>query len=187
VIAVIGTCVALFMRWIKTTVGHEKWDRFKLRPPVFGPLAHKVALARMTGTLSSLVTAGVPIIESLGIVADNVGNVIVAEAVRGAQQGVREGRSLGSSLSDYEVMPSMVTQMIDTGEESGALDDMLDKISTFYDSEVTATVNSLTSVLEPLIIVFMGCVVGAIVISLYLPMFDYVHLLNNPNGAAGKP
>ena len=147
---------------------------------MFGPLTHKVALARFCSTFSSLLSAGVPVIEALDIVSVNAGNQVVADALVGAQDGVREGKSLSAILAKYPVMPIMVTQMIETGEESGALDEMLDKVSTFYDNEVNATVDSLTSILEPLIILFMGACIGAIVISLYLPMFDYVKLLQRP-------
>ena len=149
---------------------------------MFGPLTHKVALARFCQTFSSLLSAGVPVIEALDIVAANAGNRIVADALIGAQDGVREGKSLSAILARYPVMPIMVTQMVETGEESGALDEMLDKVATFYDNEVNATVDSLTSILEPLIILFMGACIGAIVISLYLPMFDYVKLLEKPGG-----
>ncbi len=127
VIAVIVTIVVLMRRWIATPGGRRKWDAFKLRPPVFGPLTHKVALARFCTTFASLLSAGVPVIEALDIVAANAGNRIVADALVGAQDGVREGKTLSSVLSRYPVMPIMVTQMIETGEESGALDDMLDK------------------------------------------------------------
>jgi type IV pilus assembly protein PilC len=180
VIASIVTIVILMRHWIATPSGRRKWDAFKLRPPVFGPLSHKVALARFCTTFSSLLSAGVPVIEALDIVAANAGNQIVADALIGAQEGVREGKNLSTILAKYPVMPIMVTQMIETGEESGALDDMLEKVATFYDNEVSATVDSLTSILEPLIIVFMGACIGAIVISLYLPMFDYVKLLQQP-------
>jgi type IV pilus assembly protein PilC len=184
VIAVIVAVIVAFRRWIHTEQGRDLWDRFKLRPPIFGPLIHKVCLARFAQTLASLVNAGVPIIESLEIVGANVGNVQLTKAVRGSINGVREGRALSSCLSDYPIMPTMVTQMIETGEESGALDTMLEKIAAFYDNEVNATVSSLTSLLEPLIILFMGACIGAIVVSLYLPMFDYVKLLS-PGASSG--
>lgn len=180
VVAVIVAVVVALRRWIHTEQGRDVWDRFKLRPPIFGPLVHKVCLARFASTLASLVSAGVPIIESLEIVGANVGNMQVSKAVRSSIGGVREGRALSSCLSDFPIMPTMVTQMIETGEESGALDAMLEKIAAFYDNEVSATVASLTSLLEPLIILFMGACIGAIVVSLYLPMFDYVKLLSNP-------
>jgi type IV pilus assembly protein PilC len=182
VIIVVALATFLFRKWIQTDQGREIWDRFKLRPPIFGALIHKICLARFASTLASLVSAGVPIIESLEIVGANVGNILMSKAVRGSINGVREGRALSSCLTDYEIIPVMVTQMIETGEESGALDTMLEKIASFYDNEVSATVSSLTSLLEPLIILFMGACIGAIVISLYLPMFDYVKLINNSGG-----
>lgn len=182
VIGLIIAFVLLFRRWIATEQGRDIWDRFKLRPPVFGPLIHKVCLARFASTLASLVSAGVPIIESLEIVGSNVGNSQVAKAVRSSINGVREGRALSSCLSDFPIMPLMVTQMIETGEESGALDSMLEKIASFYDNEVSATVDSLTSLLEPMIILFMGACIGVIVVSLYLPMFNYVKLLSHGSG-----
>jgi type IV pilus assembly protein PilC len=182
VIAAIVIGVIAFRRWIASPGGRVIWDRFKLRPPIFGPLVHKVALTRFTSTLSSLLSSGVPIIEALDIVASNSGNVIVAQAVRGAQDGVRQGQSLSSSLAQFDVMPVMVTQMIETGEESGALDAMLEKVAEFYDNEVNSTIASLTSILEPLLIVTMGACIGFIVISMYLPMFDIYHLIQK-NGA----
>ena len=186
-LAVIGSIVAIivaFRRWIATPSGRRKWDAFKLKPPIFGPLAHKVALARFTSTLSSLLAAGVPIIESLDIVADNSGNQVIADAVHNAQNGVREGAALSASLALSPAMPVMVTQMIETGEESGALDAMLDKVATFYDNEVNRTVDSLTSVLEPLLIVSMGAVIGFIVVSMYLPMFNIYSIIQNKGSSA---
>ncbi|MGO9196445.1 MAG: type II secretion system F family protein [Acidimicrobiales bacterium] len=182
VIGIVVLIVVLMRRWIATPNGRRKWDGFKLRPPVFGPLSHKVALARFTATLSSLLSAGVPIIESLDIVADNAGNQVVSDALRAAQDGVREGQALSAVLAQHAVMPIMVTQMIETGEESGALDAMLDKVATFYDNEVNSTVDSLTSVLEPLLIVTMGAAIGAIVISMYLPMFN-IYTIIQKNGS----
>jgi type IV pilus assembly protein PilC len=179
VVAVVALVVVLVRRWVKTPQGREVWDRFKLRPPIFGPLTHKICLARFAATLASLTSAGVPIIESLDIVSDTVGNTLVSNATRSAIAGVREGRSLSSCLGDYPVIPAMVTQMIETGEEAGSLDTMLEKVASFYENEISATVDSLTALLEPLIILFMGAAIGAIVVSLYLPMFNYVTLLSH--------
>ena len=184
VVGAVIVMVIAFRRWIATPSGRATWDRFKLKPPVFGALVHKVALTRFTSTLASLLTAGVPIIESLDIVAANSGNQLVADAVRGAQDGVRQGQSLSSTLAQYDVMPVMVTLMIETGEESGALDDMLDKVAEFYDNEVNSTIASLTSVLEPLLIVTMGCAIGFIVISMYLPMFDIYGIIQKKGSSA---
>jgi type IV pilus assembly protein PilC len=167
--------VVLFRRWIKTEEGREKFDAFKLRPPIFGPLMHKVSLARFTHTLGSLVQAGVPILESLDIVSETSGNRIVGNAILDAKAGVREGRSLADTLRQHEdVIPSLVTQMVEVGEQTGQLDHMLHKVGEFYDGEVEATVNNLTSLLEPVLVVAMGIMVGTVVICMYLPMFDYV-------------
>ncbi len=175
ILAVIIAGVVLFRRWIKTDQGREKFDAFKLRPPIFGPLMHKVALARFTHTLGSLVQAGVPILESLDIVSETSGNRIVGNAILDAKAGVREGRSLAETLRQHEeVIPALVTQMVEVGEQTGQLDHMLHKVGEFYDGEVEATVNNLTSLLEPLLVVCMGIMVGTVVICMYLPMFDYV-------------
>jgi type IV pilus assembly protein PilC len=184
VLIVIAGLVFAFRRWTATDSGRLIWDRFKMRPPIVGPLVHKIALSRFVSTLSSLLGSGVGIIEALEMAADNVGNRIVALAARGAQTGVREGRSLAQSLAAYPVMPTMVTQMIETGEESGALDEMLERVGVFYDNEINATVSGLTTLIEPIMIVVMGVIIGAIVISLYLPMLKYVTLLSNGNAGS---
>lgn len=174
-IAIIIGSVVAFRKWINTETGRDKWDAFKLKPPVFGPLMHKVSLARFTGTFSSLVSSGVPILEALDIVTDTAGNRVVGKVLQEAKLGVRDGRSLADSLKGHEdVMPQLVIQMIEVGEQTGALDAMLGKVSEFYDGEVETTVNNLTSLLEPMLTVIMGAGVGVMVISMYLPMFDYI-------------
>ncbi|MDE3085814.1 MAG: type II secretion system F family protein [Acidobacteriota bacterium] len=177
VVVVIGIVAAVVAtkKWIKTEQGREKWDAFKLRPPIFGPLLHKVALARFSSTFSSLVQSGVPILEALDIVTETSGNVLVGHALQEAKAGVREGRSLADSLRNNEkIIPPLVTQMIEVGEQTGALDAMLAKVAQFYDGEVEATVNNLTSLLEPVLTVVMGAGVGTMVICMYLPMFSYI-------------
>ncbi len=174
VILLIGAIVA-FRQWIGTEKGRAVWDRFKLRPPIFGPLMHKTAIARFTGTLASLVSSGVPILESLDIVSETAGNVTVGAVLQEAKQGVREGRPLADVLKEHDdIIPSLVVQMVEVGEQTGALDTMLKKVSEFYDAEVESTVSNLTSLLEPLLTVFMGVGVGIMVISMYLPMFSYI-------------
>jgi type IV pilus assembly protein PilC len=176
---IIGGVIGL-KKWIATEDGRRKWDRLMLKPPVFGPLFHKVALARVTGTLSSLVSSGVPILEALDICAETAGNRTVGDVFREAKNGVREGRSLADPLREHEdVIPTLVVQMVEVGEQTGALDGMLKKVSEFYDQEVEVTVNNLTALLEPLLTVVMGIGVGAMVISLYLPMFSYITLIHN--------
>ncbi len=178
IIAAVIIGVVILRRWITTEEGRRKWDRLILKPPVFGPLFHKVALARMTGTLASLVASGVPILESLDIGADTAGNRTVGDVLLEAKKGVREGRPLADPLREHEdVIPPLVVQMIEVGEQTGDLDGMLKKVGEFYDQEVEVTVNNLTALLEPMLTVCMGVMVGAMVISLYLPMFDYIKLV----------
>ena len=174
-LAMLGAGIYAFRRWIQTEQGRDKWDAFKLRPPIFGPLIHKVSLARFSSTFASLVASGVPILEALDIVSDTAGNTKVGKVLQGAKIGVRDGRSLSDSLKDQEeVIPPLVVQMIEVGEQTGALDGMLSKVAQFYDGEVEATVNNLTSMLEPVLTVVMGAGVGVMVISMYLPMFSYI-------------
>jgi type IV pilus assembly protein PilC len=167
----------LFRRWIKTDSGRPKWDAFKLRVPVFGALTRKAALARFSRTLAALTRSGVGILEALEIVAETAGNEVVSVAVRDTQGAVKRGDTLARPLAQHEVFPPMVVQMIAVGEETGALDEMLDKIADFYDAEVTATVDALTSLIEPMLIVLMGVIVGGMIISLYLPMFNIIKLI----------
>lgn len=166
-----------FRKWIASEDGRKRWDAIKLRVPVFGQLVRKTALARFSRTLSALVRSGVPILESLDIVADTAGNHVVATAVRDAQSAVKQGEGLASRLEHHPVFPPMVVQMMAVGEETGAVDEMLDKIADFYDQEVEATVNALTSLIEPLLIVVMGGAVGGMVIALYMPMFNIIKLI----------
>jgi type IV pilus assembly protein PilC len=175
-IAEIGGAIA-FRKWINSDEGRKKWDAIKLKVPIFGKLVRKTALARFSRTLSALVRSGVPILESLDIVADTSGNHVVASAVRDTQSGVKQGEPLSKRLENHDVFPPMVVQMMAVGEETGALDEMLDKIADFYDQEVEATVDALTSLIEPLLIVVMGVCVGGMIISLYLPMFNIIKLI----------
>ena len=180
IIAVLIGGIVGLRKWIATDEGRRRWDKLILKPPVFGPLFHKVALARMTATLASLIASGVPILESLDICADTSGNRTVGDVLLEAKNGVREGRPLADPLREHEdVIPTLVVQMIEVGEQTGALDGMLKKVGEFYDQEVEVTVNNLTALLEPLLTVFMGAMVGAMVICLYLPMFDYIKLIHN--------
>jgi type IV pilus assembly protein PilC len=166
-----------FRRWIRSPQGKPKWDAFKLRVPVFGALTRKAALARFSRTLAALTRSGVSILEALDIVAETSGNEIVANAVRDTQGAVKRGDTLARPLEQHEVFPPMVVQMIAVGEETGALDEMLDKIADFYDQEVTATVDALTSLIEPMLICLMGVIVGGMIISLYMPMFNIIKLI----------
>ncbi len=180
IIAVVVAGIIGLRKWIATEEGRRKWDRLVLKPPVFGPLFHKVALARVSNTLASLISSGVPILESLDICSDIAGNVTVGDVLIEAKNGVRVGRPLADPLREHEdVIPPLVVQMVEVGEQTGALDAMLKKVAEFYDQEVEITVNNLTALLEPLLTVVMGVGVGAMVICLYLPMFDYIKLIHN--------
>ncbi len=152
-------------------------DPIKLKLPVFGPLFQKIALARFARNLGTMMTSGVPILQSLDIVADTTGNIVLARAVRDVQQSVRSGESLSGPLTMHPVFPPMVVQMMAVGEDTGALDTMLHKVSEFYDQEVEATTESLTALLEPLMIAFLGSVVGGMIVALYMPIFKIFELI----------
>jgi len=164
-------------RLVRTPAGRARWDQLKLRVPIFGNLVHKTSIARFARTLSVLLHSGVPILESLEITADTVGNAVVAAAVRDVQSAVKTGETVARPLSAHRVFPAMVTQMMSVGEETGALDVMLEKIADFYDEEIETMVEGLTSLIEPILIVVMGGVVGGMVVCLYLPMFNIIKLV----------
>jgi type IV pilus assembly protein PilC len=152
-------------------------DPLKLKMPVFGPLFQKIAIARFTRNLGTMIHSGVPILQALDIVADTTGNVVVGRAVRDVQESVRQGESLARPLNNHPVFPPMVVQMMSVGEDTGALDEMLHKISEFYDQEVEATTEALTSLIEPLMIAVMGVVIGSMIIALYMPIFKVFDLI----------
>jgi type IV pilus assembly protein PilC len=169
--------VFLFRVWYRTDSGRLTIDRFLLRAPVFGPLIRKIAVARFTRTLSALLGGGVPIIDALRITARTAGNRVVENAVMEARERVTAGQTLGERLRESKVFPPMVVQMVMVGEQTGALDNMLAKVADYYEDEVDVAVAGLTSLLEPVLIVFLGIVIGGIVISIYLPIFQVVTLI----------
>jgi type IV pilus assembly protein PilC len=160
-----------------TEKGRYTLDVIKLRLPVFGPLFHKIALTRFARNLSTLLAAGVPILQALEITADTVNNGPIANAVKDVQESVRQGESMNRPLSQHEVFPPMVVQMIAVGEETGNVDGMLSKISDFYDTEIESTTESLTALMEPLMIGVIGGIVGGMVIALYMPMFKIFDMI----------
>ena len=172
----VGVVFAL-KRWVATSRGRARWDAIKLRIPVFGKLVHKTALTRFARTLAVLLRSGVPILESLEITSETVNNDVVSRGVKDVQSAVKTGESMAKPLASHAVFPPMVTQMIAVGEETGAVDTMLDKIGEFYSQEVEATVDALTSLLEPILIMFLGAMVGGMVIALYMPMFNIIKLI----------
>jgi len=163
--------VALRMTY-QTDQGHMAIDRFLLRVPVFGPLIRKSAVARFTRTLGTLVSSGVPILDALSITARTAGNRVVEKAIMTARTSISSGRTIAEPLTESKVFPPMVCQMIAVGETTGALDTMLQKIADFYEDEVDNTVANLMSLLEPAVILFLGVVIGGLVISMYLPIFQ---------------
>ncbi|GAC1323672.1 MAG: type II secretion system F family protein [Mycobacteriales bacterium] len=152
-------------------------DPLKLKLPVFGKLFQKIALARFARNLGTMMHSGVPILQSLDIVADTTGNIVLARAVRDVQESVRTGESLSQPLTQHPVFPPMVVQMMAVGEDTGALDTMLMKIAEFYDQEVESTTEALTALLEPLMIAFLGALVGSMIIALYMPIFKIFDLI----------
>jgi type IV pilus assembly protein PilC len=177
VVGVIAIGIWGFRQWLKTDRGRYAFDRFKLKIPIFGELFRKTALSRFARTLGTLSRSGVPILQALDIVQQTVKNAVVARAVKDVQASVKEGESLTKPLTRHPVFPPMVVQMMAVGEETGALDTMLEKIADFYDEEIEAAVESLTSMIEPVLIAVVGGTVGAIVIALYLPTFRIFELI----------
>jgi len=175
VILLVAAGTFAFKRWKRTEKGRETVDRVKLRLPLLGNIVRKTAIARFTRTFGTLVSSGVPIIQGLDIVANTAGNVIIKRAVEKARKSIREGKALAGPLEESGVFPGMVTQMISVGEETGTLDEMLSKIADFYDMEVETSVETLTSMIEPILIVVMGAMIGAIVLAMYLPMFTLIN------------
>jgi type IV pilus assembly protein PilC len=178
-IVLLGAVVAsfLFRRYKKTEAGRARVDAVKIRIPIFGPLFHKVALARFASTLGMLLRSGVPILQALDNVNETVNNRVIGDAVDDVKTSVREGESIAKPLGQHKAFPPMIVQMMAVGEETGAVDTMLDKVAEFYNSEVTATVEAMTSLIEPLLIAVIGGAVGAAVIALYMPMFNVINLL----------
>jgi type IV pilus assembly protein PilC len=171
--------LVIALRWfVSRPDGRAIWDTTKLKLPIFGGLVRKTALSRFSSTLSALLRAGVPVLEALEITRETVGNVVVARGIDSVIAGVKGGEPLAAGFTGHPVFPSMVTHMISVGEETGALDDMLSKVAGFLDEEIERTVEALTSLLEPLMIVVLGGAVGAMVVCLYLPMFNVDTLVN---------
>jgi type IV pilus assembly protein PilC len=171
VVGAIAFAVA-FSFWKKSKSGRDQWDRFTIKSPVFGQLIRKVAVARFTRTLGTMISSGVPILDGLEVVAKSAGNTVVERAIRYTKEKISEGKTIVEPLSQTKVFPPMVVQMIGVGEATGAMDQMLTKIADFYDDEVDAAVAALTSMIEPIMMVFLGAVVGGFLVAMYLPIFS---------------
>jgi len=171
--SVTGVLVFSFIKWKKTTWGRKQWDHFRLHVPMkIGTIVQQVAVARWSRTLASLTSAGVPLLQALEITGRTSGNVAVEEAMAGVIASVKRGGTIAAPLAQAPVFPSMVTHMVGVGEETGALDEMLARVAEFFEEQVEASVKALTSILEPIMIIFIGAIVGFIVISMYLPLFE---------------
>jgi len=179
---IVITCVIAFKMFVRTKFGRRAADRLKLKIPVFGKLNHKVSIARFSRTLGTLLTSGVPILQAMETVAGTVSNEIISDAILDARARIREGDVISEPLKKSKMFPPMVVQMIAIGQESGALDTMLNKIADFYEQEVDAAIASLTAAIEPVLIVFLGVTVGFIVIAMFMPLVELINGLSGSDG-----
>jgi type IV pilus assembly protein PilC len=177
-ILVVGSLVGGWLYFIKTPMGLRFWDAKRIKLPIFGPIAHKICLARFTRTMASLIRSGVPILEVLTIVQNTVGNVIMEAAVKAAATDIERGEGISAALSKHPVFPTMIIRMMAAGEQTGKIDSMLERVADFLDEEIENILSGLTSLIEPLLIVFLGVVVGGIVICMFLPIFKLSELVS---------
>src|SRR5436309_10999332 len=176
-----GGVVYGWLYFIKTPPGRHFWDSRRIKLPIFGAIAHKICLARFTRTLASLIRSGVPILEVLQIVSQTVGNVIMEKAIKTAAIDIERGESISAALAKHPVFPSMIIRMITAGEQTGKIDNMLERISDFLDEEIETTLSGLTSLIEPILIVVLGVVIGGMVICMFLPIFKMSEIIS-PSG-----
>ena len=177
-VLVIGGIIFGWMYYIKTPPGRAFWDARRIKLPVFGHIAHKICLARFARTMSSLVRSGVPILEVLSIVQNTVGNVVMENALKTASADIEKGEGISNALSKHPVFPTMIIRMMAAGEQTGKIDAMLERVADFLDEEIDTILSGLTSLIEPLLIVFLGVVVGGIVICMFLPIFKLSDLVS---------
>jgi len=164
--------------FIKTPVGRQFWDSRRIKLPIFGVIAHKICLARFSRTLASLIRSGVPILEVLQITSQTVGNVVMEKAIKTAAFDIERGESISGALSKHPIFPSMIIRMMIAGEQTGKIDNMLERISDFLDEEIETTLSGLTALIEPILIVFLGVVVGGMVICMFLPIFKLPEIVS---------
>jgi len=181
IIPIIIVAIGVVYGWlyfIKTKMGREFWDSRRIKLPIFGSIAHKICLARFTRTLASLVRSGVPILEVLQIVSQTVGNVVMEKAIKTAALDIERGESISGALGKHPIFPSMIIRMITAGEQTGKIDNMLERISDFLDEEIETTLSGLTALIEPILIVFLGVIIGGMVICMFLPIFKMPEIVN---------
>lgn len=181
-ILVLGGGVWGWLYFIKTKSGREFWDSRRIKLPIFGVIAHKICLARFTRTLASLVRSGVPILEVLQIVSQTVGNVIMEKAIKTAATDIERGEGISAALGKNPIFPSMIIRMLSAGEQTGNIDNMLERVSDFLDEEIDTTLSGLMSLIEPLLICFLGVVIGGMVICMFLPIFNLANIVNGNGG-----
>jgi type IV pilus assembly protein PilC len=177
VVAGVVLFVIIYKQINKTEAGRYFFDRLKLKIPIFGELLRKIAIVRFAGTLATLITSGVPILQALDIVRDTSGNEVIARAMSKVYDSIKDGDTIHEPLAECEVFPPLVVHMVAVGEETGAIDQMLNKVAEAYERDVDDTVNALTSIIEPVLIVILGVIIGSIVIALYLPLFTIPKLI----------
>ena len=177
-IVLAGLGVWGWLYFIKTPKGREFWDKQRIKLPVFGSIAHKICLARFTRTLSSLIRSGVPILEVLQIVSSTVGNVIMERAIKTAATDIERGEGISQALAKNPIFPSMIIRMMSAGEQTGNIDSMLERVANFLDEEIDTTLSGLMSLIEPLLIVFLGVVIGGMVICMFLPIFNLANVVS---------
>jgi type IV pilus assembly protein PilC len=173
-----GALIWGWLYFIKTKTGREFWDGRRIKLPIFGPIAHKICLARFTRTLSSLVRSGVPILEVLQIVSQTVGNVVMEKAIKNAASGIERGESISGALGKNPIFPTMIIRMLSAGEQTGNIDNMLERVSNFLDEEIDTTLTGLMSLIEPMLIVVLGLVIGGMVICMFLPIFNLANIVS---------
>src|SRR5258707_2139498 len=178
VILAAGGAVYAGLYFIKTPVGRQFWDARRIKLPIFGSIAHKICLARFTRTLASLVRSGVPILEGFQIVSQTVGNVIMEKAIRTAATDIEQGDNISTALGRHPIFPNMIIRMITAAEQTGKIDNMLERISDFLDEEIETTLSGLTALIEPILIVVLGVIIGGMVICMFLPIFKMSEIVN---------
>ena len=173
-----GAAIWGWLSFIKTKSGREFWDARRIKLPIFGGIAHKICLARFTRTLASLIRSGVPILEVLQIVSQTVGNVVMEKAIKTAMADIERGEGISAALGKNPIFPSMIIRMLSAGEQTGKIDEMLERVSNFLDGEIEATLSGLMSLLEPIMIVVLGVLIGGMVICMFLPIFNLANIVS---------
>ena len=180
ILLLMGGTVYGWLYFIKTKPGRAFWDDRRIKLPIFGHIAHKICLSRFTRTFASLIRSGVPILEVMNIVSNTCGNVMMEKAIQSATSDIERGESISNALGKHPIFPSMIIRMITAGEQTGKIDSMLERISDFLDDEIETILSGLTALIEPLLIVFLGVVVGSIVICMFLPIFKLSEIVSGP-------